>query len=391
MHLPHVIFSELFEKHPELYDPINIDFSELPPIWLDHPIFIAHGDRAIACSMYSDGVPHSKTDSFYTYYFRLLNCRQRHLVCSIRRVDLCKCGCKGNCTFGAIGRILSWSLNQLATGQWPCTDHLGRPLDGKRGLLADGYLGGLVEYRADLLEFTSAFGFTQWSNLTNPCFLCGASRDALFSFPLNMSDCVWPPRDAETYRIMVERSTKKVRIPSGAVLNRLMSKFEWDPDRIGGLGLIEDFPELGLVRSWGLMEDGPVVDLHDFSNIRFPATLTFFDSGNHMGLNFVSPILNGVVGFNISHLCLDLMHVVDLSISQHLVGTILRTLVVRNSCGSALTRASARRLANLMALRRSVAHRETCVHIRHSCILLINRCQCHKPSIHIEPMSGLIE
>ncbi len=367
MHLPHVIFSELFEKSPELYDPINYDFSELPPIWTQHPLFIAHGDSAIPVSLYSDGVPHSKTDSFYTYYFRLLNSRERHLICTVRRVDLCKCGCRGNCTFGAIGRIISWSFNQLASGQWPCTDHLGQPVEGRRGLLANGYVGALAEYRADLLEFTTALGFTQWNNILNPCFLCGAHRDDLFTFPSEMSSCSWAPRDAEAYRIMVERSTKKIRIPSRAVFDRLMNKCEWDPADIGGLGLAEDCPELGLSRGWRLMEDGPIVDLHDFSNLRFPTTLTFFDTRNYMGLSFVSPLLNGVIGFNISHLCLDLMHVVDLGISQHLVGTILRTLVVRNHCGSTLRRAAARQVANLVALRRIVAHREACTHSYGAC------------------------
>ena len=144
-----------------------------------------------------------------------MNPTERHMICSIRRGDVCRCGCRGSCTFGAVGRILSWSLNALSTGQWPVKNHLGEEMEGgRRGLLANGYLGGLVEYRADLLEFTSSFGFTQWSNLSNPCFLCGASRDTLFDFPLEMAACTWARRGAEAYRIMIQRSTKKARVPS---------------------------------------------------------------------------------------------------------------------------------------------------------------------------------
>lgn len=357
MHLPHSIFAELHEKHPELYDPINLELTELPPCWMDHPVFLANGERAIPVSLYSDGVPHSKSDSFYTYYFRLLNSDERHMVCSIRKNDLCKCGCRGMCTFGAVGRILTWSLNQLSAGQWPSTNHLGEPMEGRRGLLASGFVGGLVEYRADLLEFTSCLGFRNWSNLRNPCFLCGCSRDSMFDFPEEMTDCVWPVRDAEAYRIMVQRSTKRIRVPSRAVLDLILDKCEWDPG-VPGLALIEDIEEMGLKRGWRLMENGAITDLHDFSRLRFPATLSFFDAANVMGLNFVAPIFS-VVGFTIEHLCLDSMHVIDLGVSQHLVGTILRTLVVRNFCGSGLKRAAPRQVANMVALRRHAAQRKT--------------------------------
>ncbi len=350
MHLPHQLFSELYKTNPALFDPINIDVTELPPMWLNHAVYAANGDKAIPVSLYSDGVPHSKTDSFYVYYFKLVHSSERHMICAVRRVDLCRCGCRGMCTFGSIGRILSWSLNVLAGGKWPSWDHLGRPLRSPCGPLAGGCVGGLTEYRADLLEFVSAFGFKSWSNCLNPCFMCGASRDALFEFPDCVDNCVWPLRDATAYNIMVQRSIKRVRIPNGGALRRPQSKMEWNPD-LGGLVLSSDHGELHLKKGWRLMEDGAVVDLHDLQSIRLPSTFTFFDTANAMGLNFVSPLFN-VVGFTIECLCLDLMHVFDLGICQHLCGTVLRHLVCSNFAGSKNRRASVRRHQNIIELRR---------------------------------------
>ena len=313
-------------------------------------MFGAHGDKAIPVSLYSDGVPHSKTDSFDAYYLKFLHSSERHMICCVRRIDLCRCGCNGMCTFGSIGRVISWSLNALATGHWPTTDHLGVPIASPAGLLADGCVGGLVEYRADLLEFVTAFGFKSWANKINPCFLCGSSKEDLFMFPNSVGECKWPLRGENAFPIMKSRPIKRVRIPNSAALRTLQSRMEFD-SKLGGLVLIADCPDLALKQGWRLMEDGPVHDLHDLESIRLPATFCFFDTANDMGLNFVAPLFS-VIGFSIECLCLDLMHVFDLGISQHLCGTIMRTLVCTNFAASTCIRASGRRVANMVALRR---------------------------------------
>ncbi len=84
-HLPHVIFHDLFVRRPLLFDPINIDFTEMPPCYSDHAVVMLHGAKAMPCSLYSDGVPHTKNDSFYCWYFKLLHDEERHLVCTVRK------------------------------------------------------------------------------------------------------------------------------------------------------------------------------------------------------------------------------------------------------------------------------------------------------------------
>ena len=351
--LPHIIFRNCYIREPLLFDQLNLDHCDVPPSWWDHPVFKSHGGDAFPVALYSDGVPHSKSDGFVCWYFSLVNSKQRHLVCTLRKSDVCRCGCKGNCSFGSIQRVIAWSMNQLASGQMPSRDHLGNLIpNATLGEIADGKVGGLVEYRGDLLEMTSAFGFTNWSNVLNPCFLCGANRGNMFDYPSDVASCIWPERDAAAYDIMIERSLKKVRVISGAQWKKLIRVMEFD-EKMAGYGLFDDFADLGLEKGWRLIEDGPVSDIHDLCGLRFPCWLTFFNSRNTMGLNFVCHLFQ-IVGFTSKCLALDLMHVFDLGVSQRLIGTILRILIKRNFAKSALKTAKGKQVANLVALRRQV-------------------------------------
>ena len=95
-----------------------------------------------------------------------------------------------------------------------------------------------------------------------------------------------------------------------------------------------------------------MVDIHDLENLTFPAHVSFFDTRNTVGLNFVSHLFT-ITGFTLQCLALDVMHIFDLGISQRLIGTILRTLISKNFTRSNLRRAKPREIANLVALRRS--------------------------------------
>ncbi len=122
---------------------------------------------------------------------------------------------------------------------------------------------------------------------------------------------------------------------------------------LSGIGLLEDFPDLGLTKGHRLVAEGPVTDIHDLQNLKFPAHVSFFDTRNTVGLNYVCELFS-ITGFSLECLALDLMHVFDLGVLQRLIATIFRTLISRNFSGSRLKRAKAREVANLVALRRSL-------------------------------------
>ena len=64
------------------------------------------------------------------------------------------------------------------------------------------------------------------------------------------------------------------------------------------------------------VEDGILCDIHEVADVPLPAVLTFFDTQGNHGLNFVCPMFT-VPGFSINALTLDVMHVLDLGVSQY--------------------------------------------------------------------------
>ena len=196
--LPHEQVAASFLEDPRQWDPINFDADALPPEFSDHSV-VRDGDvRVFPVGYYSDAVPHTRSDSFIAYYLSNgLNAR-RFLLCSVRKSDLCKCGCKGYCTLGQVLRVLTWSFTALASGIYPATSHDNGPLDHRRSLLrgteiASGWRGALCEIRADLLEITQALGFKNWQNPLNPCFVCSCIRPVQVSSQYRCINMV-PPR-----------------------------------------------------------------------------------------------------------------------------------------------------------------------------------------------------
>jgi hypothetical protein len=100
-----------------------------------------------------------------------------------------------------------------------------------------------------------------------------------------------------------------------------------------------------------LLENHSVPDLHDLDSVQFPATLLFFDSDGNHGLNFVCPMF-AVAGFSIEYLHLDVMHVLDLGVSQYVAGLVFRRLIENNFARSTQRTADLKRFDNLHHLRR---------------------------------------
>ena len=78
---------------------------------------------------------------------------------------------------------------------------------------------------------------------------------------------------------------------------------------------------------------GPIQYMADFSALSsFPCTVYFFRVLQHQ-LNFINPlwgvsgVQEGVLGLNITHMCFDVLHCLDLGVVQHLAGTILARLL----------------------------------------------------------------
>ena len=361
MNLPHEEFARQYASTPTEFHIAEQADPQVPPMYFEHPVYAQKGAQACPVGYFSDAVPHTKRDSFFAFYWSNCLTGTRYLICSVRKKDLCQCGCKGQCTMGIVLKVVSWSFRCLAEGSHPQLRHDGSaflasdPRHARRGhQLAGGYSGALVEMRADLLEFVGACGFKTWADNDNPCFCCTAKKDELFDFPASIAASAWRDRDAAGYNEQVLQALvhRRLEAGDGGVLARLLDALHFDtrPKGFGGLVIKADFPELALTKGMRLLEEGPVVDLHRVAEIRPPCTLSFFNCCGDHGLNFLCPLFS-IPGFTIEALSLDVMHVLDLGVAQYLIGAVFRELIEHNFCRSDFVYIDMRRHANLKALR----------------------------------------
>eukprot|EP00969_Alexandrium_andersonii_P318977 14091336-Alexandrium_andersonii.AAC.1 len=143
--------------------------------------------------------------------------------------------------------------------------------------------------RADLLEFVTACGFKQWSNVTNPCFCCNSRRDDLYNFPASIATASWQQKDAKDYDKRVRANMLERRVNNSGTLLRLKDALRAN-EELGGFVLPLPFGELNLPAGVRLVELGDVTDIHSLAELETPATLFFFNAKGDFGLNFVCPL-----------------------------------------------------------------------------------------------------
>ena len=355
MNLPHECFEWAVAASPQSHDVHRFSSADLPPQYWTHPVTLA-GKKPTPVGYYSDGVPHTKSDSFWNFYWdNMLTCK-RHLICTVRKSDCCKCGCKNMCTLGRIQKIIAWSFNVMAKGVHPSMDHMGDPFRdeirwAKHGEpLAGGRTAALCEMRADLLEFVDACGFRRWDSVENPCFCCTCRRDDCFDFPMSVEACTWEPRSSNVYRKMVHDSVVEREVVTMEQLRELCSIMSFDTPH-GGLSLAARCESLDLGIGHRLMERGPVKELTDVTSLELPARLSFIVPNAQASPKFVCPMFD-VIGFDIEHLALDVMHVLDLGVTQFVIGAVFLQLCMNNFARSPAIHAETRRAHNIMHLRR---------------------------------------
>ena len=177
--LPYERFAAEYEKKPESFQvDLCPDPAEMPPVYFDHTVYKDKGSKACPVGYFSDGVPHTKKDSFFAFYWSNMLTEDRYNICTLRKSDLCRCGCKGLCTLEAVQSVIAWAFQILASGKYPSFRHDGKPFAEERranlrGMdLANGYCGALCEMRADLEEFSNSCGFKRSSHVHQRSKMC---------------------------------------------------------------------------------------------------------------------------------------------------------------------------------------------------------------------------
>ena len=155
MRLPHVVLEEEVATTPSvglLLDE-QAEAQELPPPYASHPVVERNRGLVLPISIYMDGVKYSNVDSAIGMWMQNHLTNKRSLLCVVRKSMLCKCGCRGRCTWWPIMTCLKWSLLALATGRRPDRRHDGNVLHVWELSMQDVARSSLGFFRGgDLLE-----------------------------------------------------------------------------------------------------------------------------------------------------------------------------------------------------------------------------------------------
>ena len=258
---PHECLQAEVSESPNLREDLRDALSQEPD-WLDtytaHPVVTSAkpGEVVYPLAIYSDGVPFQRRDGALLFFIYNLVSGTRHLVATLRKSELCKCGCLGYCSVFQVWLLFKWGIMALAEGVYPTLRHNGAVFSEGIDTLRSS-LGGtklvkcaVVHIKADWLEYASSMSLPRWSDVHHPCFKCFVNKlnfDNIGSFSV-VSDA-FPAKKAVHYDKACADAEFWVTIADDKIKKRLCTilKFTGKPGHHGRV-LIDDFGELNLRR-----------------------------------------------------------------------------------------------------------------------------------------------
>ena len=186
--VPHEALADEIASTPALVEALRAlrENNELPDAFVQHPVVQnapATADVWPLC-LYVDGIPLTKRDGMLAFYVYNMISEKRHLCVTLRRSEMCFCGCGGWCSLHAVWSYFMWTFSCLAEGEWPQRRHdfsefaHGDEVRKHKAGMALMY-GALVHIKGDWSEFVHTFGFPSWSTVLHPCSDCWTTEDEL--------------------------------------------------------------------------------------------------------------------------------------------------------------------------------------------------------------------
>ena len=158
------------QKHPDIIEQSQT--RQWPPCYTDHPLVIKAQSEGRALPLpilvYLDAVRYTaplagRSDSILGIWAYNAISNKRHLLVSLRTLDLCRCGCQGWCTLFPIMLSVYWMLKSLAQGERPATRH------DNSAFKAGDQLFKLIQQQGSALGFTAVLCWLKgdWSEASH--------------------------------------------------------------------------------------------------------------------------------------------------------------------------------------------------------------------------------
>ena len=223
------------------FDKAMATRGSLPPIYWNHPVVVANpGRRVWPCAIYIDGLAVTRTDGLLAFYFYNLISGKRCLCCSLRKTEMCKCGCGGWDSLYPVWLWISWQVETLKQGRRPKHRHDELVPDWGE---ESGILGAFIFLKADLQEFGTSFGLPGVQSNYHMCPICDCSKFEILNVA-GYSPVSSPHKlmDHDDYEEACQRCEHKVTITLTRDLSLLKATLDYDkrPDGSRGRRLRED-------------------------------------------------------------------------------------------------------------------------------------------------------
>ena len=125
---PHECLHEEHVNDPELAGKVLE--SSWPPSYSSHRTVLANpGKPTVPLALYLDAAQYLRRDTVIVFVTCNLLSGSRHLSGVLRKKDLCRCGCKGWCTYWEVFSFLAWTLRACQDKVFPTRRHDNEPWD----------------------------------------------------------------------------------------------------------------------------------------------------------------------------------------------------------------------------------------------------------------------
>lgn len=323
----------------------KIDGNEFPQAYDDHPVRRSYAGPVLPLAIFMDGVQFNKRSGMLAIYLYNLVSGVRHMLCAVRKSELCACGCRGWCSLYAILSAIKWSLVHLALKLHPSERHdreaWNPGFDDHRASVAGTELAMrccLLFYKGDWAEYCHTFGLAGWGTRACPCPFCKTTKESMLE-ARGYSLLGAPAGDIEDDDYFQAcRSCEIVVALSAEHHAALKPILFYDRRQHGNRGrcLTRDYAPLGLRTGDRLEPCEALPDIGTFESLEgFPiAGIVFWRRSNETRVRHRCPLLDDVArGLTILRCQIDIMHTIWLGVAQDWIACVLWMLLLGNCFG----------------------------------------------------------
>ena len=261
-------------------------------------------------ALYWDGVLYNKRHTFVGMCTHDIRRDARHVLWLVRKHEVCRCGCKGWCTFWPLLDVLRWDLNVGATGLHALVPQVSTTIIV--GVTPLGFFIAVVGFRGDWPAVAEFLACRTWAHLNHPCLICKICKRDVILFctfcdaTLNPT-CDWTAAD---HVAEVARCARRVVISSTEMRDTVGKLLRYVKNGRGRC-LSDNFVTLGLQTLDRLEPAGSLFDVDQFEAQTCPFEAVFWRGRDEDRLLHDSPLLH-IEGASIRLCGVDLLHGWDL-------------------------------------------------------------------------------